>query len=217
MTGRKLMPVDLAVLAEPRHTAVLVLEMQNGLAGALAGDSAIARAVAEDGVAERCAGLLASARSAGALVVHCIKTERADGLGAKANAPMWRRRARVGFIPLVPGSLASAILAELGPQDGDLVVPRSRGVTAFGGTELDPLLRNLGVETVALCGISVNVGVIAAAADAVSCGYEVIVVRDAVAGAPRGYVEDVLSFSLAPLATLTDAASLQAAWKQTAN
>jgi len=206
------MPVDLARLADPSRTAVIVLEMQNGLAGEQAGDSPIAQAVAEQGIVKRCVDLLGSARLAGARVVHCIKTERADGLGTKSNAPMWRRRARDGFTPLVPGSPAAAILAELGPEDGDLIVPRSRGVTAFGGTELDPLLRNLGIESVALCGISVNVGVIAAAADAVSCGYEVIVVRDAVAGAPWGYVEDVLNYSLAPLATLAEAASLRAVW-----
>jgi nicotinamidase-related amidase len=207
------MPVDLAALARPESTAVLILEMQNGLAGAEVGDSPIAKAVAEQGTVARCAALLGAAREAGVRVVHCLKTERTDGLGAKVNTPMWRRRAKLGYIPLEPGSHVAAVLDELGPEETDLICPRSQGVTVFGGTELDPLLRNLSVETVVLCGISVNVGIFAAAADAVSCGYEVIVARDAVAGAPRAYAEDVLRYSLAPLAVLTDTVALAAAWK----
>lgn len=208
------MAVDFAPLVAPASTAVLVLEMQNGLAGPEAGQTPISAAVAEQATVVRCAEVLAAARSAGARVVHCIKHERADGLGASANTPMWRRRATVGFVPLTPGSRAAAVVDGLSVEDSDLLCARSRGVTAFGGTELDPLLRNLGIQTVVLVGMSVNVGIIAAAADAVSCGYEVVIVRDAVAGTPRSYVDDVFKYTLAPIAVLTDVASLARAWEQ---
>jgi nicotinamidase-related amidase len=206
------MPIDITGLVRPETSAVLSLEMQNGLAGVDAGDHPIAKAVAEQGVIARSASVLAAARAAGVRVVHCTKLERADGLGGTVNTPMWRRRARVGFTPLVPGSREAAIISELGPEDIDIICARTRGLTVFGGTELDPILHNLGVTTVVLIGVSLNIGVFAAAADAVSCGYEVIVVRDAVAGAPKAYAEDVLNLSIAPMATLTESADLVAAW-----
>jgi biuret amidohydrolase len=208
------MPIDITGLVRPETTAVLVLEMQNGLAGVEAGDHPIAKAVAEQGTVARGAEVLAAARAAGVRVVHCTKLERADGLGSTVNTPMWRRRARVGFTPLVPGSREAAIISELGPEEGDIICPRTRGLTAFGGTELDPILHNLHVETVVLIGVSLNIGVFAAAADAVSCGYEVVVVRDAVAGAPKSFAEDLLNLSIAPMATLTESADLAAAWQR---
>jgi nicotinamidase-related amidase len=211
------MPIDIRHLVKPETTAVLVLEMQNGLAGVEAGDTPIAKAVAEQGTVARGAEVLAAARAAGVRVVHCTKLERADGLGATVNTPMWRRRARVGFTPLVPGSREAAIISELGPEDSDIICARTRGLTVFGGTELDAILHNLHVETVVLVGISLNVGVFAAAADAVSCGYEVVVARDAVAGAPKAFAEDLLNLCIAPIATLTEGADLIAVWQQSGN
>jgi nicotinamidase-related amidase len=206
------MPTNLSTLAAPGQTALLVLEMQNGIVGPAAGESPIAQAVEEQGIIPRCAELAKAARAVGIRVVHCTKTERIDGLAATLNTPMWRRRARIGFEPMLVGSVSAAVPDGLTIEPEDIVCTRTRGVTAFGGTELDAILRNLGVRTVVLAGVSVNVGIIAAAADAISCGYEVVVATDAVAGAPSEYVEQVLKFSLAPLATLVPAGDMVAVW-----
>ncbi|MFC4944310.1 cysteine hydrolase family protein [Pseudonocardia sp. GCM10023141] len=206
------MPIDLRLAAAPATTAVVFTEMQNALVGSLAGDSPIAVDAVANGVIERCAVLATAARAAGVRVVHCIKTERADGRGSSLNTPMWKRRVRLGFDPLIPGSAAAAVIPELGPEPADIVCSRQRGVTAFGGTELDQILHNMGVATVVVAGISANVGIIAACTDAVSCGYEVIVAGDAVGGAPRSYVADVLTYTIAPLAVRTTVAALVDAW-----
>jgi nicotinamidase-related amidase len=207
------MPLDLTPLVTPSRSALLALEMQNGIVGPEAGATPIARAVQELGIAKACGRLAQGARAAGVRVVHCIKLERPDGVGATMNTPMWRRRARVGFQPLVPGSASAAIVDELSPAPEDIVCSRIRGVTAFGGTELDSILRALRVETVIVCGISVNVGIFAACVDAVSCGYDVIVAADAVGGSPEQYVKDMLTYSIAPIAVVSDTDSLISAWK----
>ena len=63
-------------------------------------------------------------------------------------------------IDLTPGSPAVQPPAEIGVDPGDLVVPRHHGLGPMGGTELDPILRNLGITTIVGVGVSVNVGTI---------------------------------------------------------
>ena len=59
------------------------------------------------------------------------------------------------------------------------------GMTPFTGTELDAVIRNLGVSTIVLMGVSLNLGIIGAALSALDHGYQVVIVRDAVIGLPR--------------------------------
>ena len=202
----------LSDLVNPSTTAILVIEMQNGIVGEEAGDSPIAAAVAEHDVIGRCATLAAAARKAGARVVHCTKTDRAVGDGGSINTPMWRRRVELGLDPLSPGTPAAAIVEGLTPATGDLVCERTRGVTVFGSTELDPILRNLGIRTVVVSGVSMNVAAIGTTMDAISNGYDVVVAKDAMGGAPDSYVEQVLKFTLAPLAKLATVDDIVGTW-----
>ena len=55
------------------------------------------------------------------------------------------------------------------------------------GTQLDPILRNLGVTTIVGVGVSLNVGMTNLAFDAVNRGYQIVIPRDAVAGVPAEY------------------------------
>ena len=86
-------------------------------------------------------------------------------------------------------------------------------MTPFTSTALDQILRNLGITTVIIIGVSLNVGVIGAALGAVDRGYQVVVVRDAVAGVPASYATDVLDNSIAMIATIVTADELVAAWR----
>jgi nicotinamidase-related amidase len=207
------MPVDLSTFAAPARTAVLTLEMQNGIVGRDAGEgSALAAVAMESGVIANAARLVTAARAAGVRVVHGVKTERADGAGGSLNTPLWIRAVRMGRPPLVPGSERSAVIPELGVDERDIVVPRMHGISAFSGTELDAVLRNLKVETLVLTGVSVNVGVITACSEGVSRGYNVVVPTDAVAGFPAEYVAMVMEHTIAAMATRTRVDDLIAAW-----
>ena len=80
------------------------------------------------------------------------------------------------------------------------------------GTQLDPILRNLGVSTIVGVGVSVNVGMTNLAFDGVNRGYQVVIPRDAVAGVPTDYGDAVLDNTLNVIATLTTTADLLKAW-----
>jgi nicotinamidase-related amidase len=103
-------------------------------------------------------------------------------------------------------------VAEL-DADGDLVLPRYHGLSPMTGTPLDSLLRNAGVTTIVVAGVSLNVAIPNLVFDAVNRAYQVVVVTDAVAGIPLEYGESVLRHSLALLATLATTDEVVAAWQ----
>jgi nicotinamidase-related amidase len=160
----------------------------------------------------RAAELACAARSHGARVVHCTKFDRPGFVGWKTNTPAWRARARTKQEPMTLGSRAATPLGELGPEPSDLVVPRSRGASPFTGTELHPVLRNLGCTTLVLTGVSLNVALIGACVEAVSLGYEVIVAEDAVMGIPREYGEQMLRHSFRVMSTVATSGQILATW-----
>ncbi len=146
--------------------------------------------------------------------MHCTAEFRADRAGSTANcqliAAMLRRPEH-----LLSGTPATEIVPLLGPEPADVVSSRLHGVSPFTGTSLDTLLRNLGVTTVIATGVSVNLGVLGLAIEAVNLGYQVVVPRDAVAGIPADYAEAVLANTFPLITTLTTVDELLVAWGHT--
>ena len=70
------------------------------------------------------------------------------------------------------------LVAEIGPQEGDIVITK-RQWGAFYGTELDLQLRRRGIRTIVLGGIATNFGVESTARDAYERGYGQIFAEDA--------------------------------------
>ena len=97
---------------------------------------------------------------------------------------------------LSPGSDAVQVPAEIGVDPGDIVLAALPRPRADDGTQLDPILRNLGVTTIVGVGVSLNVGMTNLAFDAVNRGYQIVLPRDAVAGVPPDYAEAVLANTL---------------------
>jgi nicotinamidase-related amidase len=154
--------------------------------------------------------LVAAGRELGVPVVHCVAIRRADLRGANTNAPLFDVANRAGG--LRAGTPAVELVPELGPAPGDLVFPKTHGVGSLGSTGVDAALRNLGIEEIVLAGVSLNVAIPALAFEAVNLGYRVTIPRDAVAGVPSSYAEDVLKNSLSLVATLTTVEELTARW-----
>jgi nicotinamidase-related amidase len=205
------MPVDLAALLDPRQTALLVMECQEGIIGGATGAfNALTESVTRSGMVGAIARLLSAARAAHVPVFFLNASRRADGGGSTANC-LLLALGRKGE-PLVPGSARHAVVAPLAPVVSDFVINRFHGVTPFHGTELDTLLRNLGIRTVVATGVSVNVGVLGLTIEAVNAGYQVVLPRDAVAGTPDDYVEAVFQNTLRLLATVTDTAQVIGHW-----
>ncbi|AEM39289.1 isochorismatase hydrolase [Pyrolobus fumarii 1A] len=84
----------------------------------------------------------------------------------------------------VRGSEEAQVVPELRPTEKDYVVLKRR-YDAFFATDLDLLLRELGIDTVVLTGVATDICVLHTAAGAFFRGYKVIVVKDATAGVTK--------------------------------
>lgn len=201
----------LAELADPSRTAIVTQECQHAIVGSGAGLADLA-AEAQRQALPNIARLVGSARDAGVQVVHCVVQRRDDGVGANRNAKLFRLG--VAANPdLTPGSLGTRVVPELGPDPRDLVLARYHGIGPMGGTDLDAVLRNLGVTTIVAVGVSVNVAITNLVMDAVNASYDVVLPRDAVAGIPREYADAVIDGTLSLLATVTTTDALIGAWR----
>ena len=79
------------------------------------------------------------------------------------------------------GSPGVELLPALRPQRGDHLIVKRR-YSAFFATDLDLLLKGLGVDTLVLTGVATDVCVRATAQDAQQLNYRVVVVPECVAG-----------------------------------
>ena len=207
------MALDLAELVAPSHTAVVTSELQRGVIGDSSALPELAAAFRDSGALANSAELVHAARAAGVRVVHATAFHRGDGLGGNRNARLFgaMRRSAVGMLE---GTPATEVVPEIGVERSDIVMPRVHGLGPMAGTELDPVLRNMGVSTIVAVGVSVNVAIQNLAFDAVNNAYQVVIPRDAVAGVPADYAEAVLDNTLELVATLTATADLVRVWKQ---
>ena len=203
---------SLAELVDPAHTAVVTSEVQNGVVGANSALPALAEAARP--MVAKVAVLCAAARLAGVQVVHATASRRADGAGSNTNARLFLA-VRKSPVALLPGSFEAEVVPELGPEPADLVLNRLHGLNPMAGTDLDPVLRNLGVTTIVVTGVSVNVAVTNLVMDAVNLGYQVVLPRDGVCGLPSAYAEAMIDNTLNLLATITTVEEIMAAWSTT--
>lgn len=206
------MPIDLAALVSPAHTALVLQEVQNGVVGDPSVLPALAHAAQSVDLVVHCAQLACAARTVGATVVHCTAETRGDGKGANRNARLFLG-VRRSAVRLSPGSDAVQVPAQIGVDPADIVLARYHGLGPMTGTQLDPMLRNLGVTTIVGVGVSLNVGVMNLAFDAVNRGYQIVIPRDAVAGVPADYGRSVLDNTLHAIATLTTTADILRVWE----
>ena len=205
------MALDLNALLAPSHTALVLQEVQNGVVGTPSVLPELAASAAAGDLVEHCAQLARAARAAGVPVVHCTAETRDDGKGANRNARLFMGVKRAA-VKLSPGSDAVQVPDEIGVDPGDLVLARYHGLGPITGTQLDPILRNLGVTTIVGVGVSLNVGMTNLAFDAVNRGYQIVLPRDAVAGVPSTYGDAVLDNTLNMVATITTTAEIVRAW-----
>jgi len=204
--------MELAALVHPGTTAVVTSEIQNGVVGAESALPALAE-VARQGTIPAIARLVKAARAAGVQVVHATAYQRPDLKGVNTNARLFLGVQR-SPVRLLPGTPAVEVIPEVGVEPDDLVLTRTHGLNPMAGTDLDPILRNLGITTVVVAGVSVNVAVTNLVMDAVNLGYQVVLPRDAVCGLPADYADAVIDNTLRLLATVTTVDDLTATWEK---
>ncbi len=204
------MPLDLSELIGARHTALVTQECQRAVIGEISALPDLAKA-AQGGMIQNVARLVEGARAAGIPVIHCTAERRADGQGAHTTPRRCQYRAN-SPTPAIPGSSAAEIVPEIPVAESDLILPRLHGVSPFQGTELDFVLRNMGVSTIVGVGVSVNVAIQNLAFDAINASYQMVIPRDAVAGFPQEYVDAVFEHTLGAITTLVSTEQVLAAW-----
>jgi nicotinamidase-related amidase len=200
----------LADLVASMHTALVTQECQNGVIGEHSVLPQLAEAARKEMI-PNVARLVKVARAAGVPVIHCLALRRKDGKGSNTNARLFTA-VRKSPVTLEPGSAAAKLVPEIGHEDSDIVLSRLHGLGPMAGTDLDSVLRNLGVKTIVGVGVSLNIGMINFAMDAVNKGYEFVLPRDAVAGVPSEYASAVLDNTLSLIATVVRTDDVVGVW-----
>jgi nicotinamidase-related amidase len=202
------MAISLSSLLDARRTALVLVEVQSGVIGKDAPWPQLSEAAAKVDLVGNAARLAKAFRAAGAPVIHCTAEGLPGRFGANANARLFgNARKRHQERPAGHDKPVPEVWA-----DGDVLLPRYHGTSPMTGSALDTVMRNEGITTVVLCGVSLCYAMLNTTFDAVNRGYQVILPRDAAAGFPEAYAEQVLENTLSMLATVTTTEALLEAW-----
>src|SRR4051812_42814540 len=134
-----------------------------------------------DEVVRECADLLGAARRQGLPVVYSRAVDRradADRYPQLARF-LAARSARMPQVRPERARWARGIMDAVAPQPGDAVLDKTRH-SFFDYTELEPLLRSLGVTRLVVAGLQTNVCVEGTVRAAIARNFDVAVPEDAV-------------------------------------
>ncbi len=176
-------PYDLPF--DPAHTALLIIDMQRdflepgGFGAMLGNDVSLLRSAIAP-----CKAVLEAARKKGLFIVHtreghssdmsdCPPAKLARGkLPTKIGDP-----GPMGRI-LIRGEAGHDIIPELYPIAGEPIIDKP-GKGAFFATDLALKLKNRGIRTIIVCGVTTEVCVNTTVREANDRGFECLVVSDA--------------------------------------
>ncbi|MET7600004.1 cysteine hydrolase [Streptomyces sp. NPDC004082] len=193
---------QLSELLDPASTVLLTVECQQGVVGPDSALPELAKEARSSGALVNVARLVAAAHESGVQVIHALAERRPDGRGANRNARLFRAAERLP-VQQLSGTTAVRVAPPVEVTEEDIVVRRLHGLSPLSGTDVDPLLRNLGCRTLVVTGVSANVAVPNAVFDAVNRGYTAVVPADAIAGVPADYTSAMIRHTLALVATVT--------------
>ena len=140
------MPID------PKTTAVVLIEYQNDFTsdgGIL--HPAVSAVMEKTGMLANTRRVVDKARAAGATVMHAPITF-AEGYNELSSHPYGILKGVVDGNAFVKDSWGAAIVEDLAPQPGDILIEGKRGLDTFASTNLDFILRSKGITTIALGG-----------------------------------------------------------------
>ena len=178
--------------------AVIVVDMLNDfITGALKCDRGVA-------IVPQMKKLVDGARKAG---IPVIFTNDAHVKGVDHELAHWGVHA-------MAGTEGAEVIPELNVGDKDYVIKKRR-FSAFFHTDLDLLLRELGVDTLIVTGLQTHICVQHTVADAYYLGYNVIVPKDAT----DCFTQEIYDYTIKYLADIygakiSDVETLLKSWKK---
>ena len=194
MRKRSLEARPAAVLIDPEHTAVVVVDMQNDFAS----DGGMFQRAGIDvtgvqAIVPKIAAVVDAARSAGVLVCYLRMGFAPDLSDAGSpTSPTWIKHLplEVGKAVIAPDGTPSRILIrdtwntgiieQLAPVSGDLVVDKHR-YSGFHGTDLAATLRARRIDTLLFTGATTSVCVESTVRDGMMHDFHCVVIEDCVA------------------------------------
>src|SRR5262245_31249230 len=169
---------------DPKRSALLIIDMQRdfvlpgGFGEALGNDvTQLQKTIAPT------KAILEGARTAGMLVIHTREGHRADLSDCPPSKLVrGRGKTRIGDLGpmgriLVRGEIGHDIVPDLYPVAGEVVIDKP-GKGAFYATDLELILRNRGIKTLLVCGVTTEVCVNTTVREANDRGYRCIVLSD---------------------------------------
>jgi nicotinamidase-related amidase len=150
--------------------ALLVIDMQNDFVL----DGKPLRVAGARAVVPKIRQVLGEFRKRDLPVIHVLRVHRPDG----SDVEITRQELFAKSPFAVEGTTGAAVIDELLPVPGEHVLKKTR-MSAFIGTELDLMLRTLGVSALFVCGIQTPNCIRTTVFDGIAYNYPVVLIDDA--------------------------------------
>ncbi|MFX0579128.1 cysteine hydrolase family protein [Nocardia nepalensis] len=199
-------PQTLEDACDPTRMALLIYDMQVGIVRQLPDG---------DKIVQACLQLRDAARENGFRVFytrHMSLPPAAAGVSQLRTAMEWQRVENPNEVhsSFPQGSPQYQLVPELTPGPNEVVIDKIT-MSAFAATPLDIALRDLGIDTFAIAGIAMEVGIEPTVRHSLDLGYLPILVTDACgAGHPAAAERSLATLAFAGGSFTTDAAALAA-------
>ena len=157
---------------EPSKTAIIVIDMQNDFVA----EGAMLRSAQAAAMVPKLASALDFCRENGIKVIYTAHAHRKDGSDMGMYDDLYPPIANRAS--LVDGTKGVEIFGELAPATGEHVIKKHR-YSGFFATDLDMILRGMGITTVVVSGTTTENCCHATARDALFHDYKVVFLSDA--------------------------------------
>ncbi|MFE7801773.1 cysteine hydrolase [Nocardia sp. NPDC057440] len=203
-------PQTLDDACDPGRMALIIYDMQAGI---------VSQIPDGDKIVQACVQLRDAARANGFRVFytrHMSLPSAVAGVSQLRMAMAWQRlddpaEVRSSF---PQGSPQFQLVPELTPGPDEMVFDKIT-MSAFAATPLDIALRDCGIDTYAIAGIAMEVGIEPTVRHSLDLGYFPVVVTDACgAGHPDAAERSHATLEFAGGSLSTDTATLTAAWSR---
>jgi nicotinamidase-related amidase len=211
-------PETLAEIVDPKHTVVIMHDIQNDNTGPGGVFEKDGRRIDVAPLIAPIARFLDEARSHNVRVMYTEYTNlpnfqtftdtRVRDLHPVLSDPVRREGQRSS----IQGTWGCQTIDELKPRPGEVVISKFR-VDAFIGTTLEYLLRLHRIRTIIHSGIATEVGILPTAWHALNLGFFVVVPEDLVGPMQKQHHEEAMAF-LRRLAIPSRADEIVKAWKR---
>lgn len=198
---------SLAEKADPHHTALVLVDLQNDFCHPEGAWSKANGELPSEAQLRRIDELAAAARRQSMPVVFLRTLSNAWS----ESAPLRERWEAWGVAGLCVEGTWGAELCQ-SPDETDLVVSKYRR-SGFTETDLRLVLRARSIRTVVLAGVAVIGGLVQTACDALADDYFVVLASDCIVGGTDGELQPIFAWAGRYVGELARAADIHACWR----